>query len=164
LEAYQQSVEEGTDAHSQALKDRMELNAIAAATIANDIQDKMAWLTNEKNPKNMSILGAKAMDSLIAGLESKEDLAVATAQRIAAKIRAALAGALGDTSPLDTSASRVTGTARSVAATMGEDLGTSGDTLVKVFIGDEELTGIVRTEVTRVDAESSLYVTTGRRI
>lgn len=181
LEAYQQSVEAGTDEHSLVLKDRMELNAIAAATIANSIQDKMAWLTNKDNPKNMVVLGKRAMDGLIAGLESKEGEVAAAANRIANKIKNAISDALQINSPskvmeqygewvgeglaigMENSVTRIEGASYAMSSAATSGLGSSGDTLVKVFIGDKELTDIVSTEIVANDARSLDYVVSGRR-
>jgi hypothetical protein len=51
---------------------------------------------------------------------------------------------------------------RGVSSFLG-DLDLGGDTLVKVYLGDEELRGMVRTEVVRLDRQAVGAVRSGGR-
>lgn len=184
LEAYQKSVEEGTDEHSKALTALMKKNDEAAAVIADGIQKKFEFLTDEKNPKNMAILGQGAMDGLIKGMEDKETLVVATAQRIADKVRSTIQSALRISSPskvmeeiggyvgeglargMDSSLSRVEQSSFRMAGVTLPSIGEIAPPAaaqVRVFIGETELTDIVDTRISYSDARSLDFVSAGRR-
>jgi hypothetical protein len=51
---------------------------------------------------------------------------------------------------------------RGVSSFLG-DLDLGGDTLVRVYIGDQELRGMVRTEVVRLDKAAATSVRAGSR-
>jgi hypothetical protein len=62
-------------------------------------------------------------------------------------------------------AAAAAGLGQAVTSSFSVDGGAgSGDTLVKVFIGDKELTDIVDYQIEKADAASGSFVMTGRRL
>ena len=186
LQAYQASVEAGTDANSKRLTALMQQNDDKAAEIAASIQKKFEWLTDrENNDKNLYDLGVAAIDGLIQGLEAKEDLVVATAKRIAGKVSKTIADALKIQSPskvmegygnyigeglaigMESSLSKVETAALVLSGGTMPSMtpSTSGfQPSVQVFIGDRELTDLVDMRIKVSDGQSLDYVSAGRRI
>lgn len=189
LQAYQKSVEDGTDANSQRLTSLMQVNDTKAAEIAASIQSKFEWLTDrDHNKKNMYDTGIAVIDGFVKGLESKEELVVATAKRIAGKVRDTVANALDINSPSQvgfelgayfgegmalgqvSSLSRVEAASMSLAGAAVSGVDTSRASsrdfspTVKVYIGDKELTDLVDLRIEASDGAALDYVSSGRRI
>ncbi len=188
LEAYQKQVEDGTDAHSVTLTALMAANDTAAASIADAIQKKFEWLTDEKNPKNMAVLGKNGIEGMIKGLEAMEPLVIATAKRIADKVAQTMRDALQVKSPsrvmqeigefageglaigMESSLSKVEAASMLMSRASLPNINNVGSssntspTEVRVFIGDKELRDIVDVQILNSDSQSLDYVASGRRI
>lgn len=161
---------------------------IGQQIVANE--KKIEQLTQQMNDrlkvleKEFRKSGVLAIEGLILGLEEKEKDAKAAAKRIGDAIAKALKKALGINSPSKVgiyigemvSAGLAEGLASSVGDVQAASLRVASASLpvpsgvgalsapeVRVFIGDTELTDIVRTEIKSADDTSLNRVLTGRR-
>jgi tape measure domain-containing protein len=173
------------DADKKALDEALKANQENAKKIATEIDDRM-----KKLPDTAYWSGIGTIDGLIAGLSDDAKLKElrAAARAMAEQIRDTVNRTLGVHSPSTVMittgeevgrglaigmglseplvASAAMGLATAAVGTIGGDgaaMG-GGDTLVKVFIGERELTDIVSTEVVRADQVNGSYVMTGRRL
>ncbi|MFZ9392578.1 MAG: tape measure protein [Ilumatobacteraceae bacterium] len=184
LEAYMQVIEDQATEEAERLLAQMEANEKTAKDIAEKIRTQLEWLTNKKNPKNMTLLGEKAMEGLEKGLQNKEAQVLATAQKIADRIASTIRDALKISSPsrlmiqygewvseglaigMESSLSKVEAASMHMAHASLPTIpsGGNGDTMVKVFIGETELRDIVDVQVSNADTRNGSYVMTGRRL
>ena len=182
-EAYQASIEAGTDAHSLALTERIKTNEEAAQAIADGMQAKLAWLTDPKNKKNTDVLGNAAIEGFIAGMKSQRQAAVNAAQDIADAVSSTIANAFKIKSPSRLMMQYGSWVSEGLAIGMESALpkveaaslrmsqaalpSISGDgpgaPTVIVKIGERELTDIVNTEVISHDQRQVDFVLAGRR-
>ena len=177
------TTEDAESAHAVSLKATMEDNAKAAAKISEKIQDSVASLTDKSNDKNLYKLGKQAIQGLIDGMEKKAPAAIAKANQIANQISATIAAAFQINSPsklmfsygefiseglalgMEAGIPKINMAANSVAnaAFPNGQVGSSGTTEVKVFIGDTELKDMVDVQITDASGRDRDVAYAGRR-
>ena len=183
LEDMIKTTEDAESAHAVSLKATMEDNAKAAAKISEKIQDSVASLTDKSNDKNLYKLGKQAIQGLIDGMEKKRPAAIRTAQSIANDISATIAKAFQIQSPsklmfsygefiseglalgMEAGVPKINMAANSVASAAfpNGQVGSSGATEVKVFIGDTELKDMVDVQITDASGRDRDVAYAGRR-
>jgi hypothetical protein len=181
--------EEAAAAHYQEIQDNMvaamKLNQQRMQQLADQIDERMKVL-----PDNAYAQGLAVIDGLIKGLGDSDKLKElkAAARAMAQEIKRSVNETLGISSPSRVMiesgynvglglaagmglseplvADSASSLARAAIGTLGGDGAalSGGDTLVKVFIGERELTDIVDYQIERADATSGSFVMTGRRL
>lgn len=156
-------------------------NEKKAAEVATRIQGRL-----DKIPTGARNTGIATMQGLIDGMKAKEKDVVAEAERIANRVASTIRNALKVQSPskvmyeigknvteglalgmqsnidsLETSSALLTGAISSTAASLGPV--TQEPPLVKVFIGDRELTDIVDVQISEASRADRDLVIAGRR-
>jgi hypothetical protein len=167
------------------LQAALDANTAATAKVAKAIDKRLAELPDTAYAQGMSTI-----DGLIKGLSDEAKLKElrAAAREMAEQVRRTvnstleihspsqvmvqsgyaigegLAVGMGLSAPLVAEAA--TGLATTAVGTIGGDGASQGggDTLVKVYIGDQELRDIVGYEVVKADQQAGSYVMTGRRL
>ena len=177
------ATEDAESAHAVSLKATMEDNAKAAAKISEKIQDSVASLTDKDNDKNLYKLGKQAIQGLVDGMEKKRPAAIRKAQSIADQISATIARAFQIQSPsklmfsygefiseglalgMESGVPKINMAANSVASAAfpNGQVGSSGVTEVKVFIGDTELKDMVDVQITDASGRDRDVAYAGRR-
>ena len=177
------ATEDAESAHAVSLKATMEDNAKAAAKISEKIQDSVASLTDKDNDKNLYKLGKQAIQGLVDGMEKKRPAAIRKAQSIADQISATIARAFQIQSPsklmfsygefiseglalgMESGVPKINMAANSVASAAfpNGQVGSSGATEVKVFIGDTELKDMVDVQITDASGRDRDVAYAGRR-
>ena len=175
--------EDAESAHAVSLQKTMEDNAKAAAKISEKIQDSVASLTDKDNDKNLYKLGKQAIQGLVDGMEKKRPAAIRKAQSIADQISATIARAFQIQSPsklmfsygefiseglalgMESGVPKINMAANSVASAAfpNGQVGSSGATEVKVFIGDTELKDMVDVQITDASGRDRDVAYAGRR-
>ena len=177
------TTEDAEKAHAASLQKTMKKNADAAKKISEKIQDSVASLTDKSNDKNLYKLGKEAIQGLIDGMEKKRPAAMAKANQIARDISATIAKAFQIQSPsklmfsygefiseglalgMEAGLPKINMAANSVASAAfpNGQVGSSGATEVKVFIGDTELKDMVDVQITDASGRDRDVAYAGRR-
>ena len=177
------TTEAAETAYAASLQKTMKKNADAAKEISKKIQENVAFLTSKKNPENLYKLGKQAIQGLIDGMEKKRPAAMAKANQIARDISATIAKAFQIQSPsklmfsygefiseglalgMEAGVPKINMAANSVASAAfpNGQVGSSGATEVKVFIGDTELKDMVDVQITDASGRDRDVAYAGRR-
>lgn len=188
-DAQQATLDANYETEKAKLQARYDENVAKAQAAAQKIQDSFSWLSDPKNKKNTYVQGVAAMQGFIDGMDSLEGKAAEKAKQIANKVASTIAKALEIRSPsrvmyrmgvnvteglalgMTDSISQVEGAAMSLSSAASGVSGAVGSMaapeqgapVVKVFIGDRELTDIVDVQIEQSSASSRDLVIAGRR-
>jgi tape measure domain-containing protein len=183
LEDMIKTTEDAESAHAEELEKSMKKNADAADVISKKIQGSVAKLSDKSEKNNLYKLGKEAIQGLIDGMEKKRPAAIRTAQSIANDISATIAAAFQINSPsklmfsygefiseglalgMEAGLPKINMAANSVASAAfpNGQVGSSGATEVKVFIGDTELKDMVNVQITDASGRDRDVAYAGRR-